>query len=403
MIKRMSRRVGVALATTAAVLAPITVFTAQPAHALQGPVTTTIGTAQLEAVFSAPTADGNGDQRLLDQYIRLIDGTPAGESIRAGIYSIAANKVYDAFVRAKNRGVKIYVVHSGHDKAADDETPLKLASLLGSNHRWCDHGATDGSQGEACISNSNTGLQHAKYALFSKTKNASGTLKSHVTWFGSANLTYATGAKTFNNTITVYGDQATYDGFYNGYWLPQWEERTYANNDFYRSGMCGPVECGFFGSTNANVHVYGSPEQELDLVEGRLGYVDPDADCRIRVMQASINDTRMAVVNKLVELKHAGCKVWVVVDGIGQQALATLKGAGIPVRQHEVHDKMFLTNSRYAGSAHLRPIVFTGSHNLSLSALRHNDELFVKVNDSPALYDAYFNHFNDAYNYGTVL
>ena len=48
---------------------------------------------------------------------------------------------------------------------------------------------------------------HSKLFLFSRTKDATGVLRDNVSWFGSANLTYATGANSYNNTVTVYGDK----------------------------------------------------------------------------------------------------------------------------------------------------------------------------------------------------
>ena len=47
--------------------------------------------------------------------------------------------------------------------------------------------------------------------------------------------------------------------------------------------------------------------------------------------------------------------------------------------------------------------MLAGSHNLTLSALRHNDELLIKVTDSQPMYDAFYTHFNDAYNTGSAL
>ena len=60
-------------------------------------------------------------------------------------------------------------------------------------------------------------------------------------------------------------------------------------------------------------------------------------------------------------------------------------------------------SARYAGSAAPRPVILTGSHNLSESALKRNDELLLKVSDSQPLYDAFYDHFNAAYNTGTAF
>jgi phosphatidylserine/phosphatidylglycerophosphate/cardiolipin synthase-like enzyme len=109
------------------------------------------------------------------------------------------------------------------------------------------------------------------------------------------------------------------------------------------------------------------------------------------------------VVNTLIGLKRGGCQIWVAVGNIQPQALAAFKAASIPVRTAPIHDKSILISAKYADSADHRTVVFTGSHNLSLSALRHNDELLIKVTDSQPMYDAFYTHFNDAYNTGSAL
>jgi HKD family nuclease len=253
--------------------------------------------------------------------------------------------------------------------------------------------------GAGCLSTASDSYMHMKYMMFSKTKDSSGVLRSNVIWFGSQNLTTA---NVFNNAVTVYEDVDLYNSFYNTLWMPQWEERTYLNNDYYGATTCGASTCGYFGSNISNVHVYGSPEQDTDLIWDRLQFINADADCRIRLMEASINRNRLdTLVQKVINLKAAGCQIWVVVDEIHAEPLAAFRTAGIPVRHNEVHDKVILTMSRYAGSDLPRPIVYTGSHNLANKSLKGNDELFVKINDVRPLYDAYWTHFNDAFNTGT--
>ena len=52
---------------------------------------------------------------------------------------------------------------------------------------------------------------HSKLYTFSQTRDPNGALRDDVVWLGSANMTHATGAKSFNNTLTIYGDTALYD------------------------------------------------------------------------------------------------------------------------------------------------------------------------------------------------
>lgn len=57
-------------------------------------------------------------------------------------------------------------------------------------------------------------------------------LRSNVVWFGSANMTYATGAQTFNNTITIYGDVDLFNQF-NTYFGQLFNQNHYSGNNFY--------------------------------------------------------------------------------------------------------------------------------------------------------------------------
>ena len=118
-------------------------------------------------------------------------------------------------------------------------------------------------------------------------------------------------------------------------------------------------------------------------------------------MHASIRDSRLDVVDRLVTMKKGGCAITVVADTVEPTALSRLKGAGIPVRHHAIHDKVFVVKSK--GTYR----VYTGSPNLSGSSAHNYDEIFVKhaaENDAAhPVYDIYVTHFADAYESATPL
>jgi len=144
---------------------------------------------------------------------------------------------------------------------------------------------------------------------------------------------------------------------------------------------------------------------QTDLVVNRLDDITPDASCRIRVMQASVRDSRLDVVTQLAKLKRGGCQIWVVSDTVEPAALSALRAAGIPVRHMPIHDKSFLVYAKFGSAYQYR--VYSGSQNLSGSAAHEYDEIFVKLAPETSathpIYDAYYTHFNDAYNAGTPL
>lgn len=362
-------------------------------------VTATVASAEMEATFNDPVAHGGQDLAQLNEMIRLINCTPSGATIRMAIYSITANIVYRAIADAVGRGVTVQVVHNGEDKNSGDSSPSDLANLLGANHHWCDHGSASLAYGGGCISTDPSSLMHAKYMLFSQTEDLAGTLQPNVTWFGSPNETYASGANLFNNSVTVYGDATLYNDFVTYEWTPMWQEKSYPGNDFYDVS----TPRGYFASSYSSVTSYASPQQQTDLVVDRLGYINPNSSCQLRVMEATIHDTRSAVVDELVSLHKGGCKVYVTVGSIDAGVLKTLVNNGITVHSAPVHDKLIIFYGSYADVATNRYTIFTGSHNLTQSALTVNDELLFKIQGVPqAFYQAFYDHFGDAYSTGTV-
>jgi phosphatidylserine/phosphatidylglycerophosphate/cardiolipin synthase-like enzyme len=354
---------------------------------------TSIAGHPVYAHFTNPPSAAGNDPTILAELVRLVDATPAGEEIRIAIHSLTVNEVASALAAAKQRGVTVYAVEDGSDQFDEDESPRKLHEALGDHHRFCGDGVKGGNEG--CITRDASGIMHTKLALFSRATDPNGTPRSNVSWFGSANLTHATGAKTFNNTVSVYGDSELYDGFVQ-YFGRLWSMTHYTGNDFYDAS----AKRGFINAATARV--YASPEQDGDLVYNRLDDIDADGSCRIRVAQAMIHGSRSALVDLLVRHKKHGCRVWVVASSIDPAPLATLKAAGIPVRHQKVHDKTVLVKARFAGSEKTRSLIFTGSHNWTHSANYRNDELFVRL-ESEDLYDAYYAHFNDAYGTGDPL
>ncbi|WP_063748818.1 phospholipase D-like domain-containing protein [Chondromyces apiculatus] len=343
--------------------------------------------------FTNPGAYADGhDPTILNEIIRLINDTPQGATIRAAIHSLTANGVQNALISAKNRGVIVKVAEDGSDKHDEDDSPRVLKAALGANLVFCGDGTASGAHG--CVTRDASGIMHTKLYTFSQTKDPTGVMRSDVVWFGSANMTNATGANTFNNTVTIYGDEALYDDF-NGYFGHLFQQQHYAGNDYYDAS----ASRGYW--VTPTVRAYASPEQDSDLVVNRLNDIVADASCRVRVAQAMIHDSRPEIIDLLVKLKKGGCKVWVVGSSIQPTSLAKLKNAGISVRGNNVHDKTVLVYARFAASTENRYLVFTGSHNWTYSANYRNDELFVRL-ESEDLYDAYYDHFNDAYNNGTA-
>jgi phosphatidylserine/phosphatidylglycerophosphate/cardiolipin synthase-like enzyme len=334
---------------------------------------------------------GSGvDTNAVDELTRLIGTVPAGGRIDGHIFSISIDAVAKALLDAQTRGVEVRISTDGAVASSTDTAKTSYLDKL-NNKVYCTH-----ANNTACISTADAAISHTKLFVFSKATAPDGAASSNVVWFGSANQTYASGARLYNNTVTIYGDASLYTQL-QAYLGDLFSQKRLA--DYYdpASGR------GHFLASSADG--YASPEAQSDIVVNRLDDVTPDSTCRVRVMQASVRDSRLDVVDQIVKMKNAGCHVWVVADTVEPNALAALHAAKIAVHHMPIHDKAFIVFGKFGTASEYR--IYTGSHNLSSGSAHRFDEIFVKLapetGTTHPIYDAYFTHFNDAYNTGAAL
>ncbi|WP_083968031.1 phospholipase D-like domain-containing protein [Hyalangium minutum] len=363
--------------------------------------TGTVGGKRVWAHFSNPPAFSGRDYTITDELKRLIHSTPAGGTIRGAIHSISIDGVADALLAAQTRGVSVSLVLDGKNAASTDPAVATLKKIA--NAKFC----TNASGGGGCIGTSSAGNMHTKMFTFSQATDPSGVLYPNVSWFGSSNLTYASGPDASNNAITVYDAVTLYDGL-NAHFSDMWNRRHYANNDYYDSASGR----GYYLSNPADV--YASPEAvgQTDTIVTRLNDVTPDANCRLRIGMAFVTTGRPELLNQVLRYRNGGCAVWMVVSGnstdgidMAQSVYNSLLDAGVNIRRHDkVHDKFFLVYGKYGSAYQYR--VYTGSQNWSQDALNENEEIFVKLagetGTTHPLYDGYYAHFNDSYNSGVT-
>jgi phosphatidylserine/phosphatidylglycerophosphate/cardiolipin synthase-like enzyme len=329
---------------------------------------------------------GSGlDSHAVDELVRLIASAPAGARIDGHIFSISVDSVAKALLDAEKRGVEVWLSTDGAVATSTD--PAKTQYLDQLTHKvYC-----ASANRTSCISTADKAISHTKLFTFSQATAPDGMAADDVVWFGSANQTYASGERLYNNTVQIYGDADLY-GKLRAYLDDLYAQRT--QSDYYdpTSGR------GHLLTTSADVYV--SPEQQTDLVVNRLDDITPGPGCEVRVIQASIRDSRLPVVQSLVALKNGGCSVRVVAATVEPLALGLLKGADIDVRKKPIHDKSFVVHASFAGVDQFR--VYTGSHNLSGGSAHSYDEIFVKLapetDAAHPIYDAYTQHFGDAFD-----
>jgi len=131
--------------------------------------------------------------------------------------------------------------------------------------------------------------------------------------------------------------------------------------------------------------------------------IECDGDSVIRVAHSRFEAQRHKVAKRLRTLADHGCDVHVlarsepgkrspgtsVVDELADlMTILPYKGPELEGRRNALHTKLILIKAPYRGSEEPTHIVLTGSHNLSITSLRLNDEVLLRIDDE-AVYDSY--------------
>lgn len=342
------------------------------------PSSTTQGPAR-QTVFNYPVP-GTPDLALTNTLVDLIDGTPAGETVRLSYFVVqASHPAIDALLRAYGRGVSVKVVLDSGDgqkpkkNAAIDAAFARLAEVLGSNV-----GADSFAKqcNRSCITDEDDSINHNKFATFSRTGN-----DQNVVFQGTGNLRVdGSGDSAYNAAIVMRGDTTIYEQFV-GYFGDLADERRVSKDNYYAARppvTSGPVTTTFFPRTD-----------KTDTVAAALSTVNCAATpTLVRVMAAYFS--RKKVRNVLRNLSYAGCTVRVIArqdsitrdfcEGIDPRSVA-IKIAPSPKQDRvSIHAKYVLINGSYAGSVG-QYVTWMGSHNLTDNALERNDETFLQFVD----------------------
>ena len=311
-----------------------------------------------------PAADG-ADTTLEDAVYALIEAAIPGSQIRVAVYSFTRDRVADALVRARMRGVDVRVIVDGDVPSSAGGEHATLVSGLGAgNGHACD------APGTACVG---SGIMHHKTFLFSALSDGS----RNVVMQSSHNLTNNQ-LNLHNNAVVIRGDTALYNAY-----LRTWNDlfADVENPNYYR------IDDG------ALARVYFFPRNDGgDTVVSILDNVRCDATSRIRVEMAFFTDARRDIATALAARQREGCDVRVVVGDaeipLGSAVASTLTGAGVRLTRYPartggwtIHSKYLLIDAPYVDAGPHRRLVFTGSHNWTGPALTINDETLLRVED----------------------
>lgn len=341
------------------------------------------------AVFNNPRVAA--EQYKVRDHIRgLINGSPAGSTIRIAIYNFTEAAVATDLIAAKDRGVNVRIVV---DYGTSNSTPVNdLKSELGTD-RTRSSWVSVCSSGGACIGTLGTPIMHNKFYLFSSTNGS-----SNVVVQSSANLTTGNATTFWNNAVTLVGNTGLYNA-YAGY-HDDLAAKT-KTDDYYTTDSSGNVKWYFFprkGTDKSTDTVFNMLDQNVTC-EGNTS-VGTSETHRTIIRVGMWAFTRGAIASRLRELADQKCWIDVIYTEADAGVLASLRDHSrialyqVPenaANPYVIHSKYLLIEGTYIDQKDTK-WVLTGSHNYTNAALRENDETMLRIK-SNAIHDQYRANF----------
>lgn len=345
------------------------------------------GAPARQAFFTRAPADG--DLAIEDELVHLIDGAVPGGEIRAAFAYLDSARIAGAFVDAAARGVDTRVI-------LDERNQIEIGShwTWNSAVEYLQHGLgeglvicggadlpTDGQGG--CIGSEK---QHGAFLAISSTCDRAENVVAQTS-------AYPTKAQLMqrNDLVVIRGDAGLFAA-YRGYWDDLKRQR---RDDSYYRVVDGDAQTRLFLYPRAPDGNGGEPAATDTVFRLLHDNVDCSAKTSVKIAMAYWTSSRPALIDELVRLDGAGCAVDLVVDPdkIADDVAAALEDALPPQRVHflpGVHHKMILVDGLYAGDE--RRLVWTGTQDFTLPALRDNDETILRIDDD-AIYEQYAGAF----------
>ncbi|MGB2787503.1 MAG: phospholipase D-like domain-containing protein [Candidatus Saccharimonadaceae bacterium] len=360
-------------------------------------------------VFNNPYGTLEEKRAIIDTVAAGIDNAVAGSTIRIAVYSFTLSDIADKLIAARDRGVNVHIVTDDHlygsaNAAADTAQMERLKIALGTT-------VTTGTGSfikickDACMG---TNIMHAKLFMFSQTGDS-----KLVTMLSSSNLTN-TQINAWNNLYSVVGDQTLFDKMK---WYFENMAKEPNTGNWYSSTSSGTNNILTFPRTSyssTSDDPYYSNLSKVKCTGVASGY-GSGGYTTIDVAMFQWTSTRPAVAKKLSDLANAGCKVRVIISkkNYSKDPLVTLtSNSKIKVIDMDAnivdgepgvysHNKYMIINGYYDGSSSSKT-VFTGSHNLSISAIKYNNELIIRIKDA-VVYDKYLVNYNTMWPLGRTV
>lgn len=327
------------------------------------------------AYFTEPS--GQPDYTIEDALVSLIDGATAEARIRVAVAYLDQPRIATALGSASARGVDVRVILDERNQVRDSGGAWQwnaavelLGTELGDQLIVCG-GGDQPADGGGCIGATK---HHNSMLLVSHLCDGSTDVVAQGSGF------YTHGQLFEHNNLVVLGGDPDLFSAMESYWqdLAGGEQQ----NDYYWVADGANGTRAFFFPRAAE----GGNSATDDTVYNILGKADCAAKTRVRIAMAYWTTGRGYLVDRLGAMSGAGCEVQVafdkdrvqpeVIQALGQ----ALPAANLFGRAH-VHHKYILIDGQYAGEK--SSSVWVGTQDFTKAALRDNDEVLLKVADSP--------------------
>lgn len=346
-----------------------------------------------EANFTNPAAiyyQGIHSFTILERFRQILNAVPSGDSVYMSMFLFNDTETEKAIIKASTRGVYINLLVDSSREASSKQNEASfnvLRQIKKGNFLTVVNSLYD--------KKGNSGIDHNKFALFSKVETNAGILK-YVIFQTSNNFTKPQCTYFQDNVIL------SNEGLYKAY-RRAWQDialHAKKNMDELRFQQYDDeeVHAYFFPKTNSG-RFFGN-----DPVINILESIKNPSNAEIRIMMYAWNMGRKKIVQKLADLIEKGAHISILLDG-GASSLAirkelqTLSSKGAIIRifnkaegpiKKSIHSKYMLIEENENGKHHT--LIATGSENYTTSALKQNNETLLLLKNS-SLYQYYLNNF----------
>jgi phosphatidylserine/phosphatidylglycerophosphate/cardiolipin synthase-like enzyme len=341
--------------------------------------------------FNNPWGGRDSRARLVDTFVRAVNHSHKGSTIRIAAYSNDRKDIADALLKAHRRGVHVQMLLN--DNWTSHQTK-RLQRAFGKN-------VTKKSFVRICYRScrGKKGNLHTKFYLFTHTGSA-----RYTTMMGSANLTTNGVAIQWNDMYTVNGNRPMYVAY--SKMFNQMKRDRPVDHPYRRFSVRGHYDINFYPRYH-NTKASDPVMKRLNKVRctGATGPTGVGNKTMIRISMYGWNGTRgRFLADKVAQLSRQGCDIRVIHSDGGGYVVNKLRNNGVRVRTASydrnkngtvdmyTHQKYMILSGKF-GTGKPSWQVWTGSQNWSDIAL-NGDEVVMRIPRHGA-FNEYLKNFDD--------